>query len=262
MLDQITPLILTLDEAPNISRTLDRLGWAKDIVVVDSFSRDETPGIVGRYPNVRLFQRTFEQHAEQWNFGLTQTGISTEWVLALDADYVMSDEGVREIGSLAPDAGISGYAASFTYCIDGRPLRNTVYPPVTILYRRRHAHYEQDGHTQRVRIGGGSVSALAHKIAHDDRKPLSRWLRSQDRYMRLEAKKLASARFADLSIQDRVRRLVVVAPAAMLFYCLFARGNILDGRAGLAYALQRTAAEAILSAHLARSLLGHHRSTT
>ncbi len=33
------------------------------------------------------FKRAFTTHAEQWNFGLEQTGITTEWVLALDADY-------------------------------------------------------------------------------------------------------------------------------------------------------------------------------
>lgn len=261
MLDQITPLILTLDEAPNIARTLDRLAWAKDIVVVDSYSQDETCSIVHRYPNVRLFHRKFDRHSEQWNFGLTQTGIATEWVLALDADFVLSAEVVQEIESLSPAPGVAGYAASFSYCIDGRPLRNTVYPPVTVLYRGRNARYEQDGHTQRVRIDG-YVSSLAHKIAHDDRKPFRHWLRSQGRYMRLESQKLGNTRFADLSMQDKVRRFVVIAPAAMLFYCLFAKGNILDGRAGLIYAFQRTLAESILSAHLVRSMLAHQRSTT
>lgn len=42
MMEQITPLILTCNEAPNIGRTLERLTWARDIVVVDSFSNDET----------------------------------------------------------------------------------------------------------------------------------------------------------------------------------------------------------------------------
>src|SRR6185369_14540563 len=102
MLDQITPLILTLDEAPNIGRSLDRLSWAKDIVVVDSFSRDETTDIVERYPNTRLFQREFDLHANQWNFGLKETSIKTAWVLALDADFVVPEDVVRELSTLTP----------------------------------------------------------------------------------------------------------------------------------------------------------------
>ena len=42
MFDQITALILTYNEAPNIGRILERLDWARDIVVVDSFSDDDT----------------------------------------------------------------------------------------------------------------------------------------------------------------------------------------------------------------------------
>lgn len=260
MLEQITPLILTLDEAPNIGRALDRLSWAKDIVVVDSFSTDDTAEIVRRYPNSRLFQRRFDRHANQWNFGLKETGIRTEWVLALDADFVVPEELVREMSLLAPGPQVAGYRASFTYCINGRPLRNTVYPPVTVLYRQARAAYFQDGHTQRVGFEG-KVSSLAHRIFHDDRKSMRRWLQSQYRYMRLESAKLAGSRFLDLSLQDRVRRLIVVAPVAMLFYCLFAKGNILDGRAGLTYALQRSVAEGILSLHLMRAMVPHHRST-
>jgi hypothetical protein len=41
MLEQVTPLILTYNEAPNINRTLQHLNWAKRIVVIDSFSDDE-----------------------------------------------------------------------------------------------------------------------------------------------------------------------------------------------------------------------------
>lgn len=46
MLPDITPLILTFNEAPNIGRVLERLTWAKRIVVLDSFSTEETLDIV------------------------------------------------------------------------------------------------------------------------------------------------------------------------------------------------------------------------
>jgi glycosyltransferase involved in cell wall biosynthesis len=42
----ITPLILTFNEAPNIARNLHKLRWAKRIVVIDSFSTDETLAIL------------------------------------------------------------------------------------------------------------------------------------------------------------------------------------------------------------------------
>ena len=42
MLAEITPVILTYNEAANIGRSLERLGWAREIVIVDSHSTDDT----------------------------------------------------------------------------------------------------------------------------------------------------------------------------------------------------------------------------
>ncbi len=254
MLTHITPLILTFNEAPNIERTLERLSWAKDIVVVDSGSTDGTQEIFRRYPKVRMLERTFTTHAEQWNFGLEQTNIRTEWVLALDADYVLSEALVEELASFSTGPEVVGYRAGFTYCVEGKPLRGTAYPPVVVLYRKGAARYVQDGHTQRLRVDG-SIRALKGRIFHDDRKPLGQWLASQARYMRLEADKLLATPMGELGAADRLRRLIVVAPAAMFFFCMLVRGNILDGRAGLFYAFQRATAEAILSLYLVQRKL-------
>jgi glycosyltransferase involved in cell wall biosynthesis len=256
MIAPITPVLLTFNEAPNLARTLARLSFASDIVIVDSGSTDETRAIAAAHPGVRVFNRPFTTHAEQWNFGLHDTGITTEWVLALDADFVLSDAAVEELASFEPRPGIDGYWASFDYCIGGRPLRGAAYPPVVVLYRRDQARYRQDGHTQRVQVAG-ALGQLAGRIRHDDRKPLSQWLAAQSRYMRLEVEKLTATPAGALGAIDRVRRLLVVMPPAMFLYCYLVRGGVLDGWAGLYYALQRSAAELILSLYLVeRSLLG------
>jgi len=249
MMDNITPLILTFNEAPNLGRTLEQLRWARDIVVVDSFSNDETVEIAHSFPRVRVFQRKFDKHEAQWNFGLGETGIATEWVLALDADYVLTPEFVDELRMLQPSSKTTGYQARFTYCIAGRRLRSGVYPPVTVLYRKAGAAYSQDGHTHRLLLTG-DVEAMSARILHDDRKPLKRWFESQQRYMTLEVQQLLAANANDLSSSDRIRRLRVIAPLAVLFYCLIVRGGVLDGWAGFYYAFQRMLAELLLSLYL------------
>ena len=255
VLDHITPVILTYNEAPNLARTLGRLTWAREIVVVDSGSSDGTQAIAAQHPGVRVVERPFTTHAEQWNFAIQATGITAEWVLALDADFVLSDEVIAEIGALNPPEGVDGYRASFDYCIDGRPLRGAAYPPVVVLFRRARAHYRQDGHTQRVHVAG-RVDDLRGRIRHDDRKPLSHWLASQSRYMKLEADKLTQAGAGSLGLVDRLRNAIVIMPPLMFLYCYLWRGGILDGKAGLYYALQRSAAELVLSLHLLERRLG------
>jgi glycosyltransferase involved in cell wall biosynthesis len=249
MLPAITPLILTYNEAPNVGRTLEQLHWASDIVVVDSFSDDETLEIISRFPQVRVIQRQFDSFAAQCNFGLRETGIKSEWVLSLDADYLLTPEIVEEFASLESDGSFDGYRARFAYCINGRHLRSGVYPPVTVLFRRARASYRDDGHAHRVAIDG-PVGKLRACILHDDRKSLARWFESQQRYMALEAGKILAAEPGSLAPADRVRRLRVIAPLAVCFYCLLIRGGVLDGWAGFYYAFQRTFAELLLSLYL------------
>jgi glycosyltransferase involved in cell wall biosynthesis len=249
MLDQVTPLIVTYNEAPNIGRTLERLRWARDIVVVDSFSDDDTLGIIAGFPQARVFQRRFDSFANQCNFGLSETGIKTEWVLSLDADYVPSPELIEELELLRPPEGVRGYRTRFVYCINGRRLRSGVYPPVTVLFDRSRAQFRNDGHAHRIEIDG-AIGDLHSVMLHDDRKSLDRWFESQQRYIALEANKLLGSDPMNLSKTDRIRRLRVIAPFAVFFYCLIVRGGVLDGWPGFYYAFQRMVAELLLSLYL------------
>jgi len=94
---------------------------------------------------------------------------------------------------------------------------------------------------------------LRSRLIHDDRKDLRRFIDRQRIYMQKEAEKLRAARWRDLPLSGRVRKLRIVAPFATLLYTLFGKWAILDGSAGLKYAMERFLAEVILSVALFRS---------
>ena len=242
----ITPLVLTYNEAPNIERCLTRLTWAREVVVIDSGSTDETCAIASRFPNVRILTRAFDDHTKQWNFGVHAT--NTLWVLACDADYVLCGGFEAELSSLDP-GDADAFHAAFRYLIGGRPLRASLYPPRAVLFRKDRCRYEKDGHTQLLHIPGRSGN-LATRIDHDDRKPLTRWFSSQDKYALLEAEKLLSLPASALRLQDRIRRTMILGPFFVLAYTLIARGTILDGWPGWYYTFQRVIAEVMLSLRL------------
>ena len=244
---EITPLILTYNEAPNVGRSLEKLRWAEKIVVVDSFSTDETEAICSHFPQVEFVQRKFDSFADQCNYGLSLIG--SPWVLSLDADYILTGELVAELRALEPDAACDGYRVNFVYCVGGRPLRSTLYPLRTVLYRRAKACYRNEGHGHRVQISG-AVGALRGRILHDDRKPLDRWFAEQLKYSAQEAKYLLATPREDLNRADRLRRRIVFAPFVVFFYALLWRRLILDGWPGWHYVLQRTLAETLLSLRL------------
>ena len=245
----LTPFILTYNEEPNIARCLDSLGWASQILVVDSGSTDRTLELIAKYPQVRVVQRAFDSHSNQANFALSL--ITTPWVLSLDADYILTPEFQSAlIDKKIPRDPACVYFAPFRLCVFGRPLRASLYPPRGVLYAHNGAHYEQDGHTQRLSMAGRRPVMLRELILHDDRKSMSRWLENQQKYAALEAEKLRSTPREKLALADRWRKTGWAAPLVIIPYILFARGLILDGWTGTFYALQRGYVELLLSLYL------------
>ncbi len=253
LVDHITPLILTWNEESNLRRCLERLNWAAEVVILDSGSTDATAQIAGDFPNVRLIVRPFDDHTRQWNFGIDAT--QTNWVLSLDADYVLGTAFEQELSSLPADPSCDAFFAGFRYLIAGKPLRSCLYPPRAVLFRKDHCRYVPDGHTQLLHIPGSSVSLHA-VIDHDDRKPLTRWISSQDKYAKLEAEKLLALAPTGLSFQDRIRRTMILGPILVFGYTLFVRGALFDGCNGWYYVFQRTLAEIMLSLRLLEKKIG------
>jgi glycosyltransferase involved in cell wall biosynthesis len=243
LLDRITPVLLTHDEAPNIRRTLSRLRWAKTIVVVDSGSADGTLAVLRADARIRVFTRPFDTHANQWRFAVMETGVATDWILRLDADYHVSESLIEELRALPPASDVSAYEIAFDYAIFGRPLRGSLYPPKTVLLRRGRFAVLDRGHTEGWRVEG-RVERLAGRIVHDDRKSSTRFVASQIGYMSREVERLDAEPH---SLAGRLRSHPPLAPIAAFVYAYFVKGLFLDGRAGLYYALQRLVAESILA---------------
>jgi glycosyltransferase involved in cell wall biosynthesis len=245
-LSDITPLILTKNEEANLGDSLRRLQWATRVVVIDSGSVDRTLEIAAAYPNVSLIHRPFDNHRDQWNFGLDN--VHTPWVLALDADFKCTEELVDEFRSMVPDKKL--YRSRFIYAVFGKPLRCSLYPAKPVLFDAKIFRYVLDGHTQALDVQDYPVGALTAKIIHDDRKPISSWFEAQYRYAVLEANKLNAKEVGKLSLQDRIRRYIFIAPLLIFFYCMIYRLLILDGLRGAYYTMQRVYAELQLSMEL------------
>jgi glycosyltransferase involved in cell wall biosynthesis len=243
MLDQITPVLLTYNEEQNISRTLSHLAWAKDIVVVDSGSTDGTLAALTHFPNVRVFSRRFDSHGQQWRYATEATNIRTNWLLRLDADYQVSDALIAELSQLDPNAPVSAYRVRFDYAVFSRKLRSSLYPAKPILFRKGSFSVWDKGHTEAWDVKG-PIDILSATIVHDDWKPVSQCLIGEAHYMQRERDWI---RVHNGGWARWLRVRPPWMPIAVFLYCLFGKGLILNGRAGIFYALQRMVAEAVLS---------------
>ncbi|MBS1745633.1 MAG: glycosyltransferase family 2 protein [Bacteroidetes bacterium] len=243
----LTAVILTWNEEENIGRTLSHLGWLEKVIVVDSNSTDKTIELIRSFPNAEIYQRKFDTHATQWNYGLGLC--ESEWVLSLDADYILNEGFINEtLEFLETDTNIA-YRAFFEFCVFGKPLRSNNTTPRPVLFKKEFCKYYDDGHTQRLKING-QMGTYKNKIWHDDRKPLLRWLINQSFYSEKESEMLLNAPPDILSFPSKLRKTKILAPLLIFVYSLFIKRLILDGWHGWHYTLQRTIAESLICMRL------------
>lgn len=250
---QVSCLIISYNEENNIGRVLDSVKWCSDVLIIDSGSQDRTVEIIRRYTNTRLLERRFDTFANQCNYGLAN--INSEWVLSLDADYIVTNSLKNEILALVQhrlerSAQLNhGFLIPLTYCINGKAIRSGLLPPRISLYRRKYAKYIDVGHAHKVVIEG-KVGRTTCSLLHDDRKSLWIWLCNQKRYQSIEAEMLRNTQSSLLPIQDRLRKHTWLAPFFVFFICILSRRGILDGKEGFVYAFQRLIAESLLYVEL------------
>ena len=229
MLADITPVILTYNEAANIGRSLERLTWAREVVIVDSGSTDDTLAIAGRFPNARVVHRPFDSHARQWRFATDETGVTSGWILRLDADYMMEPALRDEIAALVPDPATAAYRDRLHLL-----HRRQAAARLALSRAARAVPSRPRGASSRTAIPRSCASTARlyrsqSRLLHDDRKSLERWLQSQSRYQAAEAEKLATRPWSELSWPDRLRCTRVLGPVAVAVHCLFVKGLIFDG---------------------------------
>ncbi|MCF8449805.1 MAG: glycosyltransferase family 2 protein [Taibaiella sp.] len=86
---RISVVVITFNEEKNLARCLGSVaGLADEIVVVDSFSADNTQAIAVSF-GARVISHLFEGYARQKNYATALA--SHDWILSLDADEVLTD---------------------------------------------------------------------------------------------------------------------------------------------------------------------------
>jgi glycosyltransferase involved in cell wall biosynthesis len=88
-MNKISVIIITKNEAQNISDCLESVKWADEIIVVDSGSEDETISIAKRFTDKVLINE-WKGFANQKSFAMNQA--ANEWILSIDADERVTDK--------------------------------------------------------------------------------------------------------------------------------------------------------------------------
>lgn len=244
----VTVALLTWNEEANIGRTLASLTWAQRVVIVDSGSTDATEAIARRFPNVTWHVRPFDDFGGQWTHAFRHTGITTRYVLALDADMSVSRPFVEELREVFLPGGFDGGIVRFVYQVDGQSLPGSLYPPQLRIVRPGEVIASQAGHNHEFTLSG-RMYTFRSPAFHDDRKSLERWTNSQLTYSRQERDRMMRGECRGW--KDRLRRWGI-APLVVGPYAYLKAGGPFGGAGAIRYALERTTFEALLAMRLLR----------
>lgn len=224
---KLSILITTYNESDQIAATLKSVLWADEIVVVDSFSNDNTPEIVKQYP-VRLLQRTYTGPAEQKNWGLGQ--VTHDWVLILDADEVVPPELTAEIKAIL-DKGtpIDAFRIPRLNHFMNQPIRYSGWQNDSVIrlvrkdkcrYNNLQVHEEIE--TQHIRVG-----KLNKQLIHYTFKNARHYLDKLIRYSEWSAQDKSAGKTGKVTLYH-----LALKPLVRLIKHYFFQLGFLDGKTG------------------------------
>jgi glycosyltransferase involved in cell wall biosynthesis len=251
----ISVLILTYNEEVNIADCLRSVSWSNDVVVLDSFSTDQTSEIA-RSLGACVAQRRFDDYASQRNFGLSELRYRNPWVLMLDADERvpadLRDEMLHAVDTVPSDVCLLRMRRRDH--LYGRWIRRSSgYPTWFGRLARIGRVWAERPYNEEIKTNG-QVASLSHHLDHYPfNKGFHEWIMKHDRYSSMEAALLArgatSWRWRQLLAADPGQRRVAAKgvlysmpcrPALVFLGLYIARGGIFEGRAGLTFCMLRS----------------------
>lgn len=238
--------VLAKNEQANIGRCLECLresGWG--VTVLDSGSSDATKSIVEASGYARLDAYNYVDHCRAYNEITTNLGARFRHVMVLDADMMVSDALTQEINTIlaSPSTATQVVVAPVQMCVDGMPLRfGSLCPPKPIVFEVGRSYFVRVGHGEKLVSDVHAVHTRS-LLCHDDRKDYGAFLDAQVRYARNLISRCSEGR---VSQKDRLRLSTPLLLFGVPFVSYVLRGGFLSGKAGLAYALDRLIAEAIM----------------
>ncbi len=159
----ITAIVLTYNEERNIQACLDSLvDWIDEIIIVDSFSTDNTLSLLKLYPTITVVQHAFENYSKQRNWAFEHLDISNDFIFNLDADHRATPELVSELkekfGQGIP-ADINGFMASRRTMFLGSWIKRGGHYPIYhgIIFRKKFGYCEEKDYDQHFVIVGKSI---------------------------------------------------------------------------------------------------------
>lgn len=257
----LSVVILTFNEEQHIKRCIESLlPITSNIFIVDSFSSDETVEIAESL-GAKIFQRKWKNYADQFQWGLDNCPIVTEWVMRMDADEYIEEDLVLELRDKVFSTihySISGFYIRRKYFFLGQWIKNGAVYPLNLLRIWRHGQgrIENRWMDEHIVIEHGGTEQLAGHIVDDNLNNTRWWVEKHNSYADREMLDILDKKYRLFSSDDilanasegsqaKLKRTVkervynklpiFIRPLLYFLYRYFLRLGFMDGKRGFAF---------------------------
>ncbi len=256
-------LVLTLNEEPNLALCLEPLRDCDDIVILDSFSTDQTEQIAAEY-RVRFHKRHFDDYASQRNYGINYLKYKHPWLLIVDADETVTQELSEEITKVLNNhiSNIYLYRMRRKDHLMGKWIKRSSGYPTWFGRLVKIGSVRVERAINEEYVTDGEIGYLENHLHHFPfNKGFSAWLDKHNRYSTMEAELIVNGvksapRLKDFFHKDPAERRRAIKsivyrfpgrPLLMFVALYFVKGGFLDGRAGFTFCLLRSFYEFLIN---------------
>lgn len=257
MSNSIAAIILTKNEEKHIGRCINSIkGVCEEIWVIDSFSTDRTCEIAENM-GADVRRHKWKNYSSQFNYGLYECPIRSDWVWRIDADEFLSGGlgmAVKEILDRC-DSDVNGLYVRKRIDFMGRPLLHGGWYPSYHLkvFRRGHGECENRWMDEHTRLFDGETLVVDEGDQVDaNMNDLTWWTEKHNGYATRE---MADMLMTEYGLDDRketvkpkffgteeqrkrwlklkyVKAPLFVRPFVNFIYRYIFRGGFLDGKEG------------------------------
>lgn len=181
-----TAIIMTKNEEKNIGDCLDSMkGFAKRCVVIDCGSTDKTVEIA-KEKGADVYFHEFEYYAKQFNWGIDNCDVDTEWIIRLDADERFPEELNQELADIINSnkgGNVNGITIEADYYFLGKCMSHGLTNKrKMMMFKKSCGRIEDKRRDAHSIITEGINVDAKHKFIHYDFKNLDAYIKRYNWY--------------------------------------------------------------------------------
>ncbi|VAW32890.1 hypothetical protein MNBD_CHLOROFLEXI01-830 [hydrothermal vent metagenome] len=225
---ELTAVILTLNEADHIQDCIQSLAWADRVLVFDSYSQDKTAALAQAAGAV-LIQSKFENYAQQRNAALDS--LQTDWVFFVDADERGTSELGTEIRQMIAERPERGWYVPRHNYIFGKLTKGAGWFPDHQLRLFKHGYVRYERPVHEIAVVDGEVGYLQRPLTHYNYRDIPHFHQTQRSYSSTDARILY-----DEGIKPKPRNFIL-QPLRQFYWRYVTLAGYKDGLHGLRLSL-------------------------